>query len=298
MEKSKRHQQAAVERWNPTIPKATHSGILKIADLEIPCDVLQDGKRMIRRKELLKALGRSTKPGSDLKSRALAKNLPVFLCANNLTPYLEGVFSGGALEKLYKSTSGKRIIGFEAKILTDTCEIYLKARQEGVLTKDQVHIAHSCEIMMRSFAKIGLTALIDECTGFQEVREKNELQTLLEKYIAEELRPWTKKFPDEFFKQSYRLQGWSYPSKNKNHPQYLGKLINTYVYDKLPPGILNELKRKNPPNENGNRLHKHHQFLTEKVGDVNLDKQILQTITVMKISEDMKQFKENMEKLG
>lgn len=36
---------AAASRWN--IPKATHMGELKIADLIIPCAVLGDGRRVL-----------------------------------------------------------------------------------------------------------------------------------------------------------------------------------------------------------------------------------------------------------
>lgn len=299
MDKDLRHKRAvkaSCERWHPTIPRATHSGILILGELEIPCDVLVDGRRVIRSREFLKSVGRSVKPGSDTKSRALAKNVPVFISANNLTPYLKPELTTDALEVNYKSASGKKLKGYEAKILTETCEVYLKAREEGVLTKDQNHIAHACEIMMRAFAKVGLIALIDESTGYQEVRERNELQKILDKYISEELRAWTQKFPNEFFKQIYRLYGWEYNASPKR-PQCIGHIINKYVYEKLPPGVLEELKRKNPVNENGNRKYRFHQFLTEDIGNENLQKQIVQTITLMKVSDNIDHFNELIERL-
>jgi len=52
-------------------------------------------------------------------------------------------------------------------------------------------------------------------------------------------------------------------------------------------GVLEELKNKNPRNENGNRHFCHHQFLTPLIGDDNLKKQIVQTITVMKLSKSI-----------
>ena len=39
---------------------------------------------------------------------------------------------------------------------------------------------------MRSFARVGIIALIDEATGYQHEREQDELQKLLKAYIAEE----------------------------------------------------------------------------------------------------------------
>lgn len=42
-----------------------------------------------------------------------------------------------------------------------------------------------------------------------------ELQLILEKYVSQELLPWAKRFPDEFYKQMFRLKGWEYRGKAK-----------------------------------------------------------------------------------
>lgn len=65
---------------------------------------------------------------------------------------------------------------------------------------------------MIALAKVGVVALVDEATGYQTVRQRDELQRLLSKYIAEELQPWAKRFPDEFYTQMFRLRGWDYGS--------------------------------------------------------------------------------------
>ena len=135
---------------------------------------------------------------------------------------------------------------------------------------------------MTAFAKTGLTAIIDEVTGYQYDREKDELQKLLSKYISSELIPWAKRFPDEFYKQMFRLKGWSYNGKKK--PQYVGKLTNQYIYEQLPDGILEELKTKTPKNK---RLH---QSLTEQVGIPHLDKQLQKTIALMQASDSWEEF--------
>lgn len=81
---------------------------------------------------------------------------------------------------------------------------------------------------MTAFAKVGLIAVIDEVTGYQDERDRNELQLILEKYVSQELLPWAKRFPDEFYKQMFRLKGWEYLGKAK--PSYAGKLTNEYIY--------------------------------------------------------------------
>lgn len=80
----------------------------------------------------------------------------------------------------------------------------------------------------------------------------------------------------------FRLKGWTYNGKNR--PQYVGKLTNQYIYDQLPDGVLEELKQKTPKSK---RLH---QSLTEQVGVPHLDKQLQQTIALMKASDTWEEF--------
>lgn len=287
-------KKAINERWHPTIPRATHSGILNIAGKEIACDVLADGRRVLRKAAIYRTLGRKSPSSKDMK-RAEDANLPVFMSANNLTQYLEQDIGSRADIIIYKSPSGQKFQGYDATLLPEVCKMYVKANSDGVLTDSQKHIGKVCEAILCGLATVGIVALVDDATGYVEERSRSELQKLLEVYISEELRSWTEKFPNEFFKQIYRLYGWSYPKIGKNHPQCVGNFINKYVYDRLPPGIKEELKNKCPLNENGNRLHRFHQYLTN-VGDDNLNKQIIQIVSYMKISNDIKQLDEILEK--
>ena len=53
----------------------------------------------------------------------------------------------------------------------------------------------------------GSIALVDEATGYQRIREERSLATILEKFIAKELQPWTRTFPYTFYEQIFRLKG-------------------------------------------------------------------------------------------
>jgi hypothetical protein len=44
------------------------------------------------------------------------------------------------------------------------------------------------------FRILGITALVDEATGYQYDRERDELQKILSKYISNELLAWQKTF--------------------------------------------------------------------------------------------------------
>ncbi len=288
-------KKANQERWNPTIPRATHEGVIFIGDQALECDVLPDGRRILRHRTFSRAMGKGKSSGEDME-RAKTLKIPVFVCANNLTPYLgkEILERGGQI--IYRGKNGRKLIGYEANLLTEACKVYVKADDENALQPKQISIANVCRSILYSLASVGIVALIDEATGYQEARALDELQKILDKYISEELRAWTQKFPNEFFKQVYRLHGWEYPKVRKNHPQYVGQLINKYVYERLPPGVLEELKSRNPPNENGNRKYRYHQFLTESIGDKNLNNQIVQVVTLMKVSENMDEFNELMDR--
>src|SRR5215204_307774 len=76
-------KKAADERWNSDLPKATHSGELEIADVSLPCYVLENGERILSTRGIMKSLGRTWRG-----RKYAGTELPVFLEANNLKPFL------------------------------------------------------------------------------------------------------------------------------------------------------------------------------------------------------------------
>jgi len=225
------------------------------------------------------------------------EGLPSFIDAKNLQPFINDELRRELTEFEYESKSGKMVRrGYKAEILPLVCDVYLQARQQGgILTPAQDALALQAEILTRSLAKVGIVALIDEATGYQSEREKDELQQILQAYIAEELLPWTRRFPPDFYREIYRLRGWPYVPGKTKQTQYLGKITNDIVYELLPPGVLAELRKQNPVVEGKNwRAHKHHQFLTVDIGNPNLEKHISQLIVLMRISKTWAEFEDHM----
>ena len=68
----------------------------------------------------------------------------------------------------------------------------------------------ACELLMRGLAHVGIIALVDEATGFQQIRDRDALQAILDAYLRKELAAWAKRFPDEFYQQIFRLRGWQW----------------------------------------------------------------------------------------
>jgi len=284
---------AAQKRWGDKsgIPRATHGGALSIGDAIIPCYVLQSKQRILSTRGVMKGLQRRWRG-----RKYAGTELPVFLEAGNLKPFITEELRPVLSPMIFVTDKGLKSEGYRAEALPEVCEIYLKARDRQILTKPQEAIAKRCEILMRALSKVGIIALIDEAAGYQDERPREELAKILEAYIVEELRPWLKTFPDEFFKQIYRLHGWPYRVGNTKRSSYVGKLINKYIYEQLPPPVLPELRKLNPVNDRGYRRHKHFQYLTSDTGNVHLDRQITAVTTILKVSDDRKDFEENFKK--
>ncbi|UCC28778.1 MAG: P63C domain-containing protein [Phycisphaerales bacterium] len=289
-------RQAVIARWSGKFPQATHTGELVVAGRAISCAVLETGKRLLTQESFLTAVGRAGKAKAGKGSLKLVDGLPPFLAAENLKPFISEDLRESTTPVVFRAPKGQRAFGYDAMLLPKVCEVYLMARDQDRLLASQKHIAHACDLLMRGLAHVGIIALVDEATGYQEERAKAELQKILEAYISDELLPWTKRFPDDFFRQIYRLQGWAYKPGTAKRTPYIGKLINKYVYEKLPEGVLPALRSRNPVTGKGWRTHKHHQFLTVDTGNKHLDRQITAVLTIMRVSEDKDQFEELFEK--
>jgi hypothetical protein len=196
------------------------------------------------------------------------------------------------------TNKGVRANGVVATLLPEICDVWLQAREAGALSGKGLETAKKAEIIMRGLAHVGIIALVDEVTGYQEVRQKAELQTILSKYIAKELLPWTMRFPHEFYQEMFRLKGWSYSSESKRKkPMFAGYLTKKLIYDQLPEGVIEEIKKINPKRTEGagKGLHEkhHHRFLTREVGNPHLDKLIASVTMLMRISSNWRKFEEN-----
>jgi hypothetical protein len=286
-------RRAANARWkkpsDPTISKATHMGVLNIGDIQVVCAVLEDGKRVITQRAVLHAIGRTRLKGSRFRTESDAVELPPFLTAKNLEPFISSQIVTASKPVVFKLPGTGRYntdaLGYQAELLPEICRVFVKARQAGQLSKAQEPVADRCELLLAGLATVGIIAMVDEATGFQAERTRDELQAILAAYVSPELLPWTKRFPDIFYEEMFRLLGWSYNPPQIKKPKLISKLTDELIYKRLPPGIREELKRKNPPDAKGRRKNKNFQHLTDDIGNIHLERQILATTTLMKASQ-------------
>ena len=281
---------AARARWNEDMPVAQYLGVLKIADLELPCAVLTGETRVLTESDFMASMGMYRSGALSVRRDAdeSGARVPLFLAYKNLIPFATKHLGSVHLAPLrYRTLSGGTAHGIRAEIIATICEIWMDAKAAGVLGPRQIKIAKKAELLLRSLARVGIQALVDEATGYQEVRRKDELQKILAAYISPSLLPWTRRFPMDFYEEMFRLWGWKwdpieYKRKGPQGPRYAGKLTRQLIYDHLPPGILEELERRNPPNSKWQRKNKFFQHLTEDIGNVHVEKQVAVITALLK----------------
>lgn len=268
--------------------KATHWGDLKIGDSTIKCAVLEDGTRVLTRATFVRAIGRKGKVKGGRKYDDEFKT-PVFLSANNLKPYISNELLENSKPILFKIET-QEYIGYKAELLPETCAVFIDARDDGAIKATQKHIVDQCKILLMGFATVGIVGLVDEATGFQYDRARHALEEILDRFISKELRKWAKTFPDEFYEQMFKLRGWQYIPFSVKRPGVVGKYTNDLIYERLAPGVLEELKRLTPRDEKGRTKHRHFQRLTENVGHPRLREHLTAVIALMKASTRWDQF--------
>ena len=277
-----------------TIPRATHTGELHIGPNTIDCAVLQDGTRVLTQGAFFRAIGRSERPTAGKGSRV--EKVAPFLDLYNLKPYVSNELADSTKPIVFQTPRGGRAYGYKAELLPKVCEVYLQARDDGNLLKTQARFAKACDILMRGLAHIGIIALVDEATGYQEIRDRAALQAILDKFLQAERAKWAKRFPDDFYRQMFRLRDWQWKGMKVNRPSVVGKYTNDFVYDRLAPGILDELKRLNPKNEKGHRAAKHHQHFTPDIGHPALQAHLSGVVALMRASINWDQFKRMLQR--
>ncbi|MFD3261842.1 P63C domain-containing protein [Paenibacillus lentus] len=270
--------------------KATHRGYLHIADKKIPCAVLENGKRVISQTGLFDAFDRPRKGSTRVEG------VPSIVGAKNLQDYIDDELLEKSKTIQYFHTNGRIAKGYDAELIPIVCDLYIEAKENNTLLVSQEHLYARAVTLIRSLAKVGITALIDEATGYQEDRDTRELQRLLEAYISADLMKWQRRFPSVYYKEIFRLYGWTYNPETQHRPSVIGKFTNKYIYDLFPQHVMDEIKRRNPKLKNDSksfRRNKHHQYLTTDIGVPQLDNHISKILGVMKLSKDIKSFEDN-----
>ncbi len=289
-------RKAAETRWDKErepngvsshIPRALYVGKLHLGPYEISCAVLDNGTRVLVERSMATALGRkgsgaywrTKKRASHVQKGAL---LPEYISARYLKPYVSKELKDKLQAPITYINKTQRLTeGVDATVLPEICDVWITAKEKSALNAEQVTTAERAYILMKGFATVGIIALIDEATGYQEIRDHLALQDILDKYLLPYKAAWARRFPDSFYKAMFKLKGWPYDPTSVKRPCVIGTMTNDIVYARLAPGILKELQERTPKDEKGRRKHRYHQLLTEDVGHPKLQEHLLKTEVLM-----------------
>lgn len=252
-------------------PYSLLRGTLKLGALELECHVLNDHRRVLTQREIVKAISGGRDSG----------NLRAYLDRNPLI--VNALDVGAEIEFIVEKSTVA--IGREATTLVEICEKYLEAEEKELLKPNQLGLARQAQTIIRACAKVGIIALVDEATGFQKIRSERALQLKLQAFIAEDMQEWARMFPDEFWLELARLEGIKYSPKSR--PLRWGKYIMAFVYDAIDKDVGVKLRQINPDPHHGKN---HHQWLRD-FGRDKVSEQITKVVTIMKLCNDMDDFK-------
>lgn len=267
---------------------------LIIGDTILKCSVLNDGRRILKDTSLFSALDRTRKGETRIEGFPPiigSKNLACLF--KELYPNEIDIISPFEVAQL-NGTIGK---WYNAEALPILCDLYMEAESRNEISSNQKHVLAKAKILLRSLAKVGITALVDEATNYQDSRGKDELQILLAKFISEELQAYSKEFPKEYFENLFRIYGIPYDPTSNKRPLYFSRFNIRYVYELFPPNVWEKLDEINPPIwniDNTRKRRKYHIYrhLNES-GIQHLRTHLNKLIPVMKLSSDIDDFKNN-----
>jgi hypothetical protein len=228
-------------------PKATHVGSL--FDGLLDCYVLDDERRVV-------------------SQNGLARSLSGVTGSANLTRYLDRIDGGSAwLSSVtgldFVLPGGRVAKGIEATAIPDLLQLYVDALSLGTLHPQQLTVAARAAKMLGALAKVGVIALIDEATRYQEQREAAALSFAFRAILLESTCQWDMMWPAEFVLAMCRLHGETWVGGPQ--PKFLASTYEKIYHLILGEEVCVELKRRNPDPRHGSN---HHQWLTPEAREV------------------------------
>ena len=260
-------QEAAKMRWQRAkdqarIPSASKDGVLNIGDVELDVFVLDNRDRLISKKAMARSLNLKSEGGNAFMRTMSRKGIDSVL-SDTLRTQIKNPIS-------FYTIRGELADGYRAETLIEVCDAIIEAKNQLRLAPSQAFLAIQAEIIFRSAAKLGIVALVDEATGYQD-KTRDEYRRLFDQFVQSEFTQWEKEFPEKFFDMIYRLYGLQRQKPDTSrHPQFFGHFIRKYVYYPLANSngaILERLEEKNPVvYVSGSRKRRFFQYLSDDVG--------------------------------
>jgi len=177
---------------------------------------------------------------------------------------------------VYQTENGQRAFGIKAELIPKILDVWLKARDSkppvlnaadttGVRTNRRRADEGSSHkqgllplLMRRRDGKTSVRPKMHFLSSSSDISQRNGSHTLSDSRFS-------------FFKELMpRLKNISIPRRHAAPEILRGTTLNDLVWDRLAPGVKDELRVVNPVLESGRRKRKHRQWLTEELGNPKL----------------------------
>ncbi len=163
-------------------PKALATGSLLHVGINADCYVLANGLRVLSQRGIIRALTGGRETG------AIAPYL-------TRLPNSSALLAAGAIE--FEVPGGGTAIGRTDEWFVAMLQAYKRAWRDGLLKSSQEGLAKNADAMLDAMAAVGLRALIDEATGYQNVREHGELASLYSRWLLVSAATWLQHWPED-----------------------------------------------------------------------------------------------------
>lgn len=297
-ERSAIARNAALARHGKAFPKAIAEGYLQMGDLRLPCAVLDDADntRVLTQEGFLNAIGRAGKAKGG--EGASIDGKPAFLRAKNLEPFVSDDLLASMTPLEFAPLRGPgyegRAFGYRAGLLPGVCWVYQDAMTAAQLLPSQMHIGQACRALLKALTNYAIEDLIDQATGFEDLRKRNAILKIIEQHVRKDALPWVKMFDVDFYRHIYRLNGWNFDPAKTARPGVIGHWTND-IYDRLAPGVRPALHDRVRRNANGRPTQKLTQYLTPEEGKPRLRELLEGVKALMRISTTWEDFTQKLD---
>lgn len=292
---------AATARWQNATDDSIPNVICGSADrpmrigtlgIEIPCYVIEGERRVLAQRAMVDALGMARGSAGGGGDR-----LANFVHGERIRPYIPNGLRAVIVDPVkFRAPNGSIAYGYDAEVLHSICLAILEARRAEKLQKQQIHIAERCELLIAAWSLAGIISAVDEATGYQYLRARNAIEVLIDKWLVRELQPWKKQFPVDYYKRIHELNSWPFDPSSVKHPGVVGKWTNDIVYDRLGPGLREQLHEYAGRDEKGRLKHHLYKYLTGNHGIPELKSHLDGVVALMRAAGNWKQFKEMLQR--
>lgn len=288
-DKKKIARKGALARWGA---KATHKGnFQEDFGIDVECYVLDDEKKtaVISQIGMGVALGLSPRGNAFprfLESRGMKEHLGAQLTEKISNPIKFQWVGTGAQGPV-------TVHGYDVTLLIDVCKAIIKAEEAKDLNFQQAHVAKQAHIIIGASAKAGIQNLVYKLSGYNATKE--ETVAAFKLFVQEEAREYEKEFPEQLYREWYRL--YELPVPEKNRPWKFKHLTVEHVYQPLARSHGKILKLTQDSRKNSDARHKKlHQFLSE-VRVKTLRTHLGQLLGIAQVSETKEQYEKNVKKV-